>query len=865
MNILFADNDLDFLNTRADYLRLAGYEVLQACTLAEAEALLRSANIVLAILDTRLQDDDDERDISGLVLAENPEFRHIPKIILTGYASHESARRALVRGPDGIAPAVDIILKYEGHEIMLQAVQQTIDTYVPKPLRELSQPIPPDDLVKTCLQGNCVAFIGAGLSKPAGCPAWREMVEDLLHWSVGEGIIDDRLALSYDDALRSNDVYVAADGIIHTIYEKDADRLRLLAHLAETLQNPSVRPTDTHRFLARLPLVGVLTTNLDSLMEQTFGTAKVYTPGDTKELAVSLAQRQAFVLKLSGDLSRPDTVQITPNQHRDLIAGDQAYAQFIQKLFFARTILFLGASLDGIIANLEAMQCRTSPRQHYALVSVSDADWQAKAELLQKRYNVQVLPYHTSRTHPEVLTFVQTLLADVTRAVGTKSIRKQIEPPRLRHLHLTNIGPFDELEIELDPHWNALLGDNGVGKSNILRAIAFVLCGEDARPYAHRLLRIGEPNGRIELGFADGSVNVAELSRASTGVDLRVLPQREVIGAEQWLAIGFPPLRHVDWRTVNGPQPTKPISFAESGDLLPLIESALDPRVSDLKQTIINLDYLASKESDKRSRSLLRDLFSVVGETAEGMKVHLQSINPRTWQIALMTDSGEVPIEAVSQGTQSLIGWISIMLQRLYDVYGDSQQPRKKPALVMVDEIDAHMHPAWQRTIAPHLMKLFPNIQFIVTTHSPLIVGGVKPDTVVRLRRDEANPARIVADRPGLDIRRWRADQILTSPLFDLPTTLAPEMADALQDYTALVARGNLSPKERERFQHCARLLRVRPPTPLETHLAREAFEKIEAALDMQLQDIPLERKIKLLEEATAQVQENITGSRRPL
>lgn len=130
MRILFADNDSDFLNTRAAYLKLAGYDVLMAHTPAEAEFLLQNNHLHLAIIDVRLQDDDDERDTSGLALAENPEFRKIPKIILTGYASLEGARRALVPGSDGITPAVNYILKEKGPEAMVQAVQQAIATCV---------------------------------------------------------------------------------------------------------------------------------------------------------------------------------------------------------------------------------------------------------------------------------------------------------------------------------------------------------------------------------------------------------------------------------------------------------------------------------------------------------------------------------------------------------------------------------------------------------------------------------------------------------------------------------------------------------------------------------------------------------------
>lgn len=854
MNILFADNDPDFLNTRAAYLKPTDYAVLKASTPAEAEDLLRNAGIDLAILDVRLLDDDDDRDTSGLALAENPEFRHIPKIVLTGYASVESAQRVLVPGPNGIAPAINYILKEKGPDALLQAVQQAIETYAHKPMVELRQPIPSSDLVKACLQGNCIAFIGAGLSKPAGCPTWQEMVADLLRWAVLEGVVSDRLGQSYNDALRSGEVFIAAEGLIHTIYEKDADKLRLVTYLAEIFQNPTAKPTETHALLAKIPFVGVLTTNVDSLMERTFVGAKVYTPSDTEELTASLAQRRAFILKLSGDLSKPETVQITPTQHNDLVSGNQAYAQFIQKLFLARTILFLGASLDGIAANLEALQCRNSPRQHYALVSVSDAEWQAKAELLQKRYNVQVLPYRTSRTHAEVLTFVQALLAKVTQKSDTRSISGRVEPPRLKRVRLANIGPFEELDLELDPHWNALLGDNGVGKSSILRAIALALCGKDAEPYADRLIKCGQPSGRITLDLTDGSRNTTDLYRTTAGPNIKVLSQRELVGAEQWLAIGFPPLRQVDWTLLNGPQMRQTTPYTSPGDLLPLVKGAIDPRMDDFKQNIINLDYRVSKERDGRSRKLLKELFDLIGCAAVGMTLRLGSINPQTWEITVVTDDGEVPVESVSQGTQSLMGWLAMLLQRLYEVYGEARSPRKKPALVLVDEVDAHMHPAWQQSIVRSLSEFFPKVQFIATTHSPLVVTELGSNQVYVLRRDvEMN--RILAYRSDEDFTGFRADQVLTSSLFGLRRSRGSAAATGLSRYSELLGKKRTPDEEHELIELQARVQAWM--TAQDSPLARRVEEAIRAAMaQAELPDeITLEIRRQLAE---------LTGSGEP-
>jgi DNA-binding response OmpR family regulator len=123
--ILFADNDADFLNTRTEFLEKAGYRVLKAHTLEQARQQLSEAHVHVAILDVRMEDDDDPQDISGLVLAKDPTYRVVPKIILTGRA-HEYGivREALRALPEGYPPAVDFVAKQEGPEVLIEAIER---------------------------------------------------------------------------------------------------------------------------------------------------------------------------------------------------------------------------------------------------------------------------------------------------------------------------------------------------------------------------------------------------------------------------------------------------------------------------------------------------------------------------------------------------------------------------------------------------------------------------------------------------------------------------------------------------------------------------------------------------------------------
>jgi len=114
------------------------------------------------------------------------------------------------------------------------------------------------------------------------------------------------------------------------------------------------------------------------------------------------------------------------------------------------------------------------------------------------------------------------------------------------------------------------------------------------------------------------------------------------------------------------------------------------------------------------------------------MTIRFKAVDVSRGRVLLETDDGEVPLEAVSQGTVSLLGWIGVLMQRLFEVHDQSAAPTREFALVLMDELDAHMHPEWQQQIVSLLRERFPNVQFLASTHAPLVVGGLDPEQIFR-------------------------------------------------------------------------------------------------------------------------------------
>ena len=131
--ILFVDNDIDFLNTRSEFIRdkFEDIQIIPTGSINEARKTLEGSYIHVAIIDVRLTDEENEKDTSGLSLAHDPKFRPIPKIILTAYPSYEAARKALEPAPDrGLPPAVAFLSKTESLEKFIQTIQEVLDRYV---------------------------------------------------------------------------------------------------------------------------------------------------------------------------------------------------------------------------------------------------------------------------------------------------------------------------------------------------------------------------------------------------------------------------------------------------------------------------------------------------------------------------------------------------------------------------------------------------------------------------------------------------------------------------------------------------------------------------------------------------------------
>ena len=151
---------------------------------------------------------------------------------------------------------------------------------------------------------------------------------------------------------------------------------------------------------------------------------------------------------------------------------------------------------------------------------------------------------------------------------------------------------------------------------------------------------------------------------------------------------------------------------------------------------------------------------------------------------AYREDSESLPIYMghLSSGTEGTLLWIFWLVLKMVQHYNFEAGWHQKPAILLIDEIENHLHPTWQRRVIPALLEHFPGLQIFATTHSPFVVAGLKAGQVHVLKRD-ANGV-VTASTEQRDVIGWTMDEILRGMMgVDEPTDqLTVDRANRLRE-----------------------------------------------------------------------------------
>ena len=402
-------------------------------------------------------------------------------------------------------------------------------------------------------------------------------------------------------------------------------------------------------------------------------------------------------------------------------------------------------------------------------------------------------------------------------------------------LNIENVRCFGErqqLDLRVDGHpvqWSIIVGENGAGKTTLLECLSW-MCPVPELP--------DSPPGTFGAGeispLTDGTLNPA-LPEADDEI-LETLPRdisAEVkLGAHlQFGGLGFNHSAEPASETSESPSISvgMNLAFDEHGQLnrLDLTESTrveslgkpyhdplivayganrdlgernvigfdeLNPldygrlskatELCDVEELLMTLDYARSVQGTSlESRVLvhLKDAISRIlpEEPAAKIKIYPPDVlgTRRQGGVYAETFTGSVRMSSLSLGYRTTAGWVVDLAWRLTNRYPNSPDPLSEPAVVLIDEIDLHLHPLWQLRVIRDLSALFPATQFIATSHSPLIVQVAEGANLIYLEKQEGQvKIRNYPNGSG----NLRVDQILNGLLFGVPISRSPSVQSLL-------------------------------------------------------------------------------------
>lgn len=311
---------------------------------------------------------------------------------------------------------------------------------------------------------------------------------------------------------------------------------------------------------------------------------------------------------------------------------------------------------------------------------------------------------------------------------------------RIHNLTLKNIGPFREANLDFDKinendsPVTIITGENGTGKTIILDAIRGLLLGKYAGLQIKRNIIQNKNDFFAKINLSLPNQNSFLLGSETLSENKYFITNNIPINSD---FVKNTNRRITNWIVNYWTSQTANDSFELKSFTNPIYEDylvgALDgvQKNVEVTQLICAWDYLKSSDSPKE-KAEGEFLFNILKKIIKLSLIdgQFEYVERRTFTPIVSQTGYQVSLDKLSSGNLYLIQRLVSLLGQMYAVHvlnnGKIEDICKTSGLLLIDEAENHLHPKWQKTFLSSILEIFPNLQIIVTTHSPFIVSSVK-------------------------------------------------------------------------------------------------------------------------------------------
>jgi predicted ATP-binding protein involved in virulence len=393
---------------------------------------------------------------------------------------------------------------------------------------------------------------------------------------------------------------------------------------------------------------------------------------------------------------------------------------------------------------------------------------------------------------------------------------------KITRLSLTHYRGVHSLSLDFQERLNVFFGVNGAGKSTIIDAVAIMLSwavsrirysgASSGRPIQETDVTNGKSSSSVQLDCIEGDQpiewrlsksrkghgapedrsNLAELNEFTKGLQGQFSEKAENLNLP--LFVYYP---------VNRAVLDIPLRIREKHSFKPI--TVYDDALTSGANFRTFFEWFREREDLENENREYRQptLFDNQHDTSfpdpqlEAVRRALQLFLPEFENLRVRRNPLRMEVEKngklltvnqLSDGEKCLIAMVGDLARRMAIANPERSDPLEGEGIILIDEIDLHLHPKWQRMIVPRLLEVFPKCQFIISTHSPNVITHVQPDSLYLLKQTDSG---IVAERPAEPYGK-NVDRILED-LMGLETTRPDRVSSSLHDIYDEINQGQIA------------------------------------------------------------------------